>query len=159
MLRAGLRKLQFLEEQFTQIDARKHPKLLVVYEDTTATPYVTDFLYAEGFSDADVLRVDSERKQELGPRDWEPLRERLFDIDRHKDPRVVVSVLMFRETLWHGFETLVDGPRRAACVDPNSTTWRPDTKSDPRCEQSPKRSASTIAPSPRTWNNSECPVD
>ena len=70
MLRAGLRKLQFLEEQFTQIDARKHPKLLVVYEDTTATPYVTDFLYAEGFSDADVLRVDSERKQELSPRDW-----------------------------------------------------------------------------------------
>lgn len=97
MLRAGLRKLQILEEQFARLAPDKHPKLLVVCEDTTVTPHVTEFLHAEGFSEADVLRVDSGRKQELGPKDWEPLRERLFDIDRHKEPRVVVSVLMLRE--------------------------------------------------------------
>jgi type III restriction enzyme len=97
MLRAGLRKLQILEDQFAAIAPDKHPKLLVICEDTTVSPHVTEFLQAEGLSEAEVLRVDSGRKSELGPKDWEPLRERLFDVDRHKEPRVVVSVLMLRE--------------------------------------------------------------
>jgi type III restriction enzyme len=97
MLRAGLRKLQILEDQFAAIAPDKHPKLLVICEDTTVTPLVVQFLHAEGLSEADVLRVDSGRKAELRAKDWEPLRERLFDVDRHKDPRVVVSVLMLRE--------------------------------------------------------------
>ncbi len=97
MLRAGLKKLQILEGQFAAIAPDKHPKLLVVCEDTTVTPHVVDFLYAEGMSEADILRVDSGRKEELGIKEWEPLRERLFDIDRHSQPRVVVSVLMLRE--------------------------------------------------------------
>lgn len=97
MLRAGLRKLQILEEQFVAISPDKHPKLLVICEDTSVTPHVVEFLHAEGMSEADVLRVDSGRKAELGPKDWEPLRERLFDVDRHREPRVVVSVLMLRE--------------------------------------------------------------
>lgn len=97
MLRAGLRKLQILEDQFTEADPDKHPKLLVVCEDTSVTPHVVEFLQSTGLSEDDILRVDSGRKAELGPKDWEPIRERLFDIDRHKQPKVIVSVLMLRE--------------------------------------------------------------
>jgi type III restriction enzyme len=97
MLRAGLRKLQILEDQFTGADPDKHPKLLVICEDTTVTPHVVEFLQSTGLSEDDILRVDSGRKAELGPKDWEPIRERLFDIDRHKQPKVIVSVLMLRE--------------------------------------------------------------
>ncbi|PDP86572.1 restriction endonuclease subunit R [Glycomyces fuscus] len=97
MLRAGLRKLQILEEQFTDADPSKYPKLLVVCEDTTVTPHVFDFLQSTGLSKDDILRVDSGRKAELGAKQWEPIRERLFDVDRHKQPKVIVSVLMLRE--------------------------------------------------------------
>ena len=97
MLRAGLKKLQILEEQFAQIDDTKHPKLLVVCEDTNVTPYVVEFLKTTGLSEDAILQVDSGRKAELGPKDWEPIKERLFDLDRHQQPTVIVSVLMLRE--------------------------------------------------------------
>lgn len=97
MLQAGLKKLQILEEQFTDADPDKHPKLLVVCEDTNVTPHVVEYLQSTGLSEDDILRVDSGRKAELGTRDWEPIREKLFDIDRHKQPKVIVSVLMLRE--------------------------------------------------------------
>ena len=97
MLQAGLKKLQILEEQFAGIDPNKHPKLLVVCEDTNVTPHVVEYLRSTGLSDDDILRVDSGRKAEIGPKEWEPLREKLFDVDRHKQPKVIVSVLMLRE--------------------------------------------------------------
>lgn len=97
MLRAGLKKLQILEEQFDSSEPDKHPKLLVVCEDTNVAPHVVEFLESTGLSSDDILRVDSGRKSELGAKDWEPVRERLFDLDRHKHPKVVVSVLMLRE--------------------------------------------------------------
>ena len=97
MLRAGLRKLQILEDQFTAQDPTQHPKLLVICEDTTVTPHVVEFLQSTGLAEDDILRVDSGRKQELGVKDWEPVRERLFDVDRHEQPKVIVSVLMLRE--------------------------------------------------------------
>lgn len=97
MLQAGLRKLQILEEQFTDADPNKHPKLLVVCEDTNVTPHVVEYLRSTGLSEDDILRVDSGRKAELGAKDWEPLREKLFDVDQHKQPKVIVSVLMLRE--------------------------------------------------------------
>jgi type III restriction enzyme len=97
MLRAGLKKLQILEQQFAAIDAAKSPKLLIICEDTAVTPYVVEFLYSTGLSNDDVIRVDSGRKQELGAKDWEPIRERLFNIDDHQQPKVIVSVLMLRE--------------------------------------------------------------
>ncbi|MEX2624280.1 MAG: DEAD/DEAH box helicase family protein, partial [Acidimicrobiia bacterium] len=97
MLRAGLKKLQILEDQFTKVDPDKHPKLLVICEDTNVTPHVVEFLQGTGLSEDDILRVDSGRKAELGAKDWEPIRERLFDIDRHKQPKAIVSVLMLRE--------------------------------------------------------------
>jgi type III restriction enzyme len=61
------------------------------------TPLIADFLKLEGLSEDEVLRVDSNRKGELRPDEWKVLRERLFDVDRHANPRVIISVLMLRE--------------------------------------------------------------
>lgn len=97
MLRAGLTKLRKLESDFASLEPDKHPKMLVVCEDTSVTPLVAEFMQLEGLSDEDVLRVDSNRKGELKAEEWKGLRERLFDIDRHQSPRVIVSVLMLRE--------------------------------------------------------------
>jgi type III restriction enzyme len=97
MLRAGLTKLRKLEAEFETLDPEKHPKMLVVCEDTTVTPLIDEFMRLEGLADDDVLRVDSNRKGELKAEEWKVLRERLFDVDRHKVPRVIVSVLMLRE--------------------------------------------------------------
>lgn len=97
MLRAGLTKLRRLEQDFAGLDADKHPKMLVMCEDTTVTPLVEEFMRHEGLADNEVLRVDSGRKGDLKPDEWKLLRERLFDVDRHPAPRVIVSVLMLRE--------------------------------------------------------------
>lgn len=97
MLRAGLERLRALEDQFITQDGSKHPKMMVVCEDTTVTPFVEQFLLGEGLSEADVLRVDSNRQGEIGAAQWAPLKERLFNIDKHSDPKVIVSVLMLRE--------------------------------------------------------------
>ena len=97
MLRAGRSKLRKLEADFARIDPRRHPKMLVVCEDTTVTPLVAEFLGDEGLAADDVLTVDSGKKAELGEKEWAPLRQRLFDVDRHAQPRVIVSVLMLRE--------------------------------------------------------------
>ena len=97
MLRAGLAKLRRLETEFARLDPQRPPKMLVVCEDTTVTPLVAEFLLDEGLDADDVLTVDSGRKAELGEKDWAPLRQRLFDVDRHPRPKVIVSVLMLRE--------------------------------------------------------------
>ncbi|HLI32636.1 MAG TPA: DEAD/DEAH box helicase family protein [Solirubrobacteraceae bacterium] len=97
MLRAGLTKLKILEEHFATTDPTKLPKLLVVCEETSVAPHVVEFLKTTGLSDEDILAVDSNRKGEMPKREWERVRERLFDIDRHQQPKVIVSVLMLRE--------------------------------------------------------------
>lgn len=97
MLRAGLSKLKKLEADFARIDPARHPKMLVVCEDTTVSPLVTAFLQQEGLSENEVTTIDSGKKAELGEKDWAPVRERLFNVDRHATPRVIVSVLMLRE--------------------------------------------------------------
>lgn len=97
MLRAGLSKLRRLEADFARIDPKRPPKMLVVCEDTTVTPLVAQFLEDEGLQPDDVLTVDSGKKADLGEKEWAPLRQRLFDVDRHATPRVIVSVLMLRE--------------------------------------------------------------
>ncbi len=83
MVRAGLAKLLKLEKEFATLDPSKHPKMLVVCEDTTVTPLVTDFLISQGLSEDEVLRVDSNRKGELPEAEWKDLREKLFDMDEH----------------------------------------------------------------------------
>ena len=97
MLRAGLEKLRLLEEGFLRIDASKHPKMLVMCEDTLVTTYVEQFLRGEGLAEEEVLRIDSNRKGVLGEAEWQRVRERLFNVDRYATPRVIVSVLMLRE--------------------------------------------------------------
>ncbi len=97
MLRAGLTKLQRLEESLAQVDPDKHPKLLIVCEDTNVTPFVKEFLRSSGLDEDDILRVDSKKKEEVSKAEWTAIRERLFDMDRHKQPKVIISVLMLRE--------------------------------------------------------------
>ncbi len=97
MLRAGLQKLKRLEQDFATVDPSRRPKMLVVCEDTAVSPLVAEFLQDEGLQEDDVLTVDSGKKAELGEKDWAPLRQRLFDVDHHAQPRVIVSVLMLRE--------------------------------------------------------------
>jgi type III restriction enzyme len=102
MLRAGLQKLKKLEADFARIDPARHPKMLVVCEDTSVSPKVAEFLRDEGLRyegglDDEVLLIDSGKKAELGEKDWAPVRERLFSVDQHAAPRVIVSVLMLRE--------------------------------------------------------------
>lgn len=97
MVRAGLAKLIKLENEFATIDGTQHPKMMIVCEDTTVTPLVADFLVTQGFNADEILRVDSNRKGELPEAEWAVLREKLFDMDAHAKPRVVISVLMLRE--------------------------------------------------------------
>lgn len=97
MLNAGLTKLTKLEQSFTGLDASKHPKMLVVCEDTTVTPFVVEFFKQAGFRDDDILQVDSNRKNEISKGEWEQLRERLFNVDEYPQPKVIISVLMLRE--------------------------------------------------------------
>src|SRR5690606_11598976 len=85
------------ESEFAKVDPGRKPKMMVVCEDTRVTPLVADFLVEEGLQAEDVLTVDSGKKAELGEKEWAPLRNRLFDVDRHAQPRVIVSVLMLRE--------------------------------------------------------------
>jgi len=97
MLRAGLQKLKKLETDFARIDPLRHPKMLVVCEDTSVSPLVAQFLRDEGLAEDEVMSIDSGKKAELGEKDWAPVRERLFSVDQHATPRVIVSVLMLRE--------------------------------------------------------------
>ncbi|MDR2013592.1 MAG: DEAD/DEAH box helicase family protein [Rhodanobacter sp.] len=97
MLRAGLKKLRKLEADFARLDSERHPKMLVVCEDTSVSPLVAQFMQDEGLAEDDVVTVDSGKKAELGEKEWAPLRQRLFNVDRHDRPRVIVSVLMLRE--------------------------------------------------------------
>lgn len=97
MLRAGLTKLKILDEEFSSFDKTKHPKMLVVCEDTKVAPYVTEFFKSEGLSDNEVVEIHSNRKGEVSEKDWDEVKQRLFNIDNYDNPKVVVSVLMLRE--------------------------------------------------------------
>jgi type III restriction enzyme len=98
MLRAGFTKLKRLEADFARIDPTRHPKMLVVCEDTTVAPMVAECFRDDlGLSEDEILSVDSGKKAELSEKEWEELREKLFDVDHRAQPRVIISVLMLRE--------------------------------------------------------------
>ena len=97
MLRAGLKKLSILEEGFACIDANKRPKMMVICEDTSVTPFVAEFLESEGLDKEDILSIDSNKQGEVKPDEWLEIKEKLFNIDRYAEPKVIVSVLMLRE--------------------------------------------------------------
>jgi type III restriction enzyme len=104
MLRAGLQKQRILEQQFVELTkdkfgmSDKHPKMLVVCEDTNVSPKVVEFLVnSEGLGADDVVQIDSDRKGSIPAKEWQEVKQRLFNMDRHEKPKVVVSVLMLRE--------------------------------------------------------------
>lgn len=97
MLRAGLTKLQRLETEFLKQDKTKNPKMLVVCQDTTVSPFVEEFLKSEGLGDDDIVTIDSNKQGEVNAEEWKEIKARLFDIDRYASPKVVISVLMLRE--------------------------------------------------------------
>ena len=97
MLRAGLKKLSILEEGFACLDANKRPKMMVICEDTSVTPFVVEFLESEGLDKEDILSIDSNKQGEVKPDEWLEIKEKLFNIDRYARPKVIVSVLMLRE--------------------------------------------------------------
>lgn len=103
MLRAGLKRLSILEEHFVQFTkdesgvSNKHPKMLVMCEDTKVTPLVEQFLIDEGLRRADVMRIDSDRKGEVPEVEWKEIKQKLFNVDKHEHPKIIVSVLMLRE--------------------------------------------------------------
>ncbi|MDO8499370.1 MAG: DEAD/DEAH box helicase family protein [bacterium] len=103
MIRAGLNKLKILEENFVNFTADKegisdkHPKMLLMCEDKSVSPLVENFIKEEGYSDDDVLRVDTGKKGEIPESEWLTLKQKLFNIDKHKSPKIIVSVLMLRE--------------------------------------------------------------
>ena len=97
MLRAGLTKLSRLEEEFLKVDPSKNPKMLIVCQDTTVSPFVEEFLKSEGLEDEDIVTIDSNKQGEVKDEEWQEIKKKLFDIDRYKSPKVVISVLMLRE--------------------------------------------------------------
>ncbi|MGI0060819.1 MAG: DEAD/DEAH box helicase family protein [Nitrosotalea sp.] len=97
MLRAGITKLRILEEGFTKLDRSKHPKMLIVCEDTYVVPHVTRFLKKEGYSGDEITEIHSNKKGEIGEKEWDSVRQKLFEIDKHDKPRIIISVLMLRE--------------------------------------------------------------
>ncbi len=97
MLRAGLEKLKRLEREFTDVDERKNPKMLVVCEDTSVTPFVAKMMMDDGLAEDEVVTIDSNAKGEVSEEEWKETKKKLFDIDKYKKPKVIVSVLMLRE--------------------------------------------------------------
>ncbi|MBQ2983501.1 MAG: DEAD/DEAH box helicase family protein [Candidatus Gastranaerophilales bacterium] len=97
MIRAGLAKLKLLEEEFVKEAENKHPKMLIMCENTKASPFVIDFLKQEGLADDEIIQIDTDKQGEVSVKEWATIKQRLFNVDKHSNPKVIVSVLMLRE--------------------------------------------------------------
>jgi type III restriction enzyme len=98
MLRAGLSKLRILEQHFISLGKEKHPKMFVICEDTHVSPLVIEYLTKyEGLAEDEVVQIDSDKKGTIKQDEWTKLKQRLFNVDNHSKPKVIVSVLMLRE--------------------------------------------------------------
>lgn len=99
MLQAGLKKIKILEEQFTSIpsDTPKHPKLLIVCEDTNVVPFVEQFLIEQWYAEEEYESIHSNKKWEVTKEQRDEIKYKIFSIDKHKNPKVIISVLMLRE--------------------------------------------------------------
>jgi len=97
MLRAGWSKLKILEDGFIKFDKEKYPKMLVVCEDTNVVPFVMQFMKQEGLSDEELMEIHSNKKGEVKPDEWEEIKQKLFSLDKHANPKIIVSVLMLKE--------------------------------------------------------------
>ncbi len=103
MIRAGLQKLKNLETAFVEATkdeggaSNKHPKMLVICEETKASGKAVDFLKSEGYADSEILEIHSDRKGSIPESEWNEDKQKLFNIDARENPKVIVSVLMLRE--------------------------------------------------------------
>ena len=98
MLRAGLEKLKILEKRFAEANTpNKQPRMMVICEDTAVSPFVTEFFKGEKLSEEDIFQIDSGKKGEFSQKDWDNVKQKLFNMDSHSTPRIIVSVLMLRE--------------------------------------------------------------
>lgn len=97
MLRAGLSKLKILEDEFTKEGDNKYPKMMVMCEDTKVSPFVCEFLKQEGLTDDEIMQIDSDKQGSVKESEWKEIKQRLFNVDKHSNPKVIVSVLMLRE--------------------------------------------------------------
>ena len=97
MLRAGLSKLKILEEGFTDFDKNKYPKMLIICEDTSVVPYVLQFMRQEGLSEDEMIEIHSNKKGDVKPEEWDQIKQKLSNLDKHANPKVIISVLMLRE--------------------------------------------------------------
>lgn len=101
LLNAGMTHLNMLDKAFKELskgeEIYKQPKMLVICEDTDVSPLVVEYLINSGLQADDVLQIDSNKQGEVKSDEWKEIKNKLFNIDKHSKPRVVVSVLMLRE--------------------------------------------------------------
>lgn len=104
MVKAGIEKLKILEREFEEFSKQsnegcnKYPKMLIMCEDTMVSPLIQEYLIDEiGLCEEDILTIDSNSKGEVTEEEWNKVKEKLFDIDNLKTPKVIISVLMLRE--------------------------------------------------------------
>ncbi|MDR3292142.1 MAG: DEAD/DEAH box helicase family protein [Methanobrevibacter sp.] len=97
MLMAGLKKLKILDNEFSSIEKNKHPKMLVLCEDTKVAPLVYNFFKNEGLTNEDLTEIHSNAKGEVSQQEWISIKQKLFNIDNYKKPSIIISVLMLRE--------------------------------------------------------------
>ncbi len=94
MLRAGLSKLKMLSDGFKEWGKKnKHPKMLVMCEDTKVAPHVYSFLRNEGLSEEEIVEIHSKKSGEILEAD----KIKLSNLDKSENPKVIISVLMLRE--------------------------------------------------------------
>lgn len=97
MIQAGLTKLNILEKDFSNLTNPKHPKMLIMCEETEVVRYVEEFLLEIGLKDEEFMGVHSKKNGEIPKEEYERLRQKLFNIDVYENPKVVISVLMLKE--------------------------------------------------------------
>lgn len=99
MIQAGLEKLKVLEKDFDKIsiEHNKFPKIMIVCEDTMVVPFVTSYLIDLGYNEDEYLEVHSNKKWEISDEERKILKNKLFSIDKHQNPKIIISVLMLRE--------------------------------------------------------------
>lgn len=104
MIRAGLQKLKILEKEFIEFTkdingmTNKYPKMLIICEDTTVSPYISKYLIDNlGLEESDVIQIDSNKQGDVKKEEWDNIKRRLFNIDSYSKPKVIISVLMLRE--------------------------------------------------------------
>ena len=99
MIQAGLEKLKLLEKNFDtiSIEHNKFPKIMIVCEDTMVVPFVMSYLIDLGYNEDEYLEVHSNKKWEISDEQRKELKQKLFGIDKYKNPKIIISVLMLRE--------------------------------------------------------------